>query len=309
MPQAKSDLEWLKGHLNTLVDVGSRVRVIDPDIFNEFGSWTALKLIGVKYWQSVYSTIIPEYLRELGRDSMAYLDVMAGSGLNRIREPDCYLAGSSILAAAVPRKPFDYIIAIENNKTRAATLARRLRTYREPSTYRVVSESADERIADTLAELAARRAHFMAFVDYQGMKGFSRESMDLLLHAPCDIWFTYFPNIKRSFVLSEYDDANLEVCRAFFGRDLVDGATTYEELVGAWLDHLRRYREFVYPFTIQSGQGYYYLLVFLTRMTRGGSPYVRAAADLDRRISAIHGDFVQTVLRILSKGQTQLDMY
>src|SRR5438093_932107 len=202
MPQAKSDLEWLKGHLNTLVDVGSRVRVIDPDIFNEFGSWTALKLIGVKYWQSVYSTIIPEYLRELGRDSMA-----------------------------------------------------------------------------------------------------------LLLHAPCDIWFTYFPNIKRSFVLSEYDDANLEVCRAFFGRDLVDGATTYEELVGAWLDHLRRYREFVYPFTIQSGQGYYYLLVFLTRMTRGDSPYVRAAADLDRRISAIHGDFVQTVLRILSKGQTQLDMY
>src|SRR5207249_7413460 len=109
MTKRKTDLEWLGDHLGILTEAGERVRSIEHTVYNDFNAWTTLKLIGVKFWQRIYTDIIQEHLELLRKECMAYLDVMAGSGLNRIRDADCYVAGSSILAALVPRKPFHYI--------------------------------------------------------------------------------------------------------------------------------------------------------------------------------------------------------
>lgn len=309
LPRKKSDLEWLQDHLAVLLDTATEIQAIEPAVFNSFGAWTTLKLIGVKYWQRVYTDIIQDNLAKLGKNCMAYLDVMAGSGLNRIREVDCTVAGSSILAAVVPKKPFHHILSIERQKARAEALERRLEHFRPRDTFQVLPDEADDVLPDALGELRDRNAHFMAFVDYEGMKGFSRRSMDALLAQACDIWFTYFPNIRRSFVLSEWDDANLETCRNFFGRELVDNAITYEDLIASWTRQLTARRPILYPFHIQSGEGYSYELVFMTRRTKRGSPYTNAADQLESRLSSIKGDFAEMVLRILSGTQQSLDAF
>ncbi len=308
MPAKKTDLEWLEDHLRILLDTGKKVRDIEPAVTNEFGPWTTLKLIGVEYWQRIYTDIIQEHLKGLKKKCMAYLDIMAGSGLNRIPEADCIVGGSSLLAATVPRKPFHYIVSIESNRTRAAALERRLQKLRQnPDSFHVVPGLADDVIEEVLAELRERKAHFMAFIDYQGMKGFSYNSMDALLDEPCDIWFTYFPNIKRSFALRGWDQGNLEACREFFGTEVLDASYDYEELIANWVARLSSKRPIIYSFPILSGEGYGYELVFMTNRTRTGSPYTRAADQLEKRLASMRGDFASMVLQILSGKQAKLD--
>ena len=310
MTKRKTDLEWLGDHLRILTEASGRVRSIEPTVYNDFNAWTTLKLIGVKFWQRIYTDIIQEHLELLRKECMAYLEVMAGSGLNRIRDADCYVAGSSILAALVPRKPFHYIVSIESNRSRAVALEKRLMHVRGNQTsFKVFAKEADAVIRDALGELRDRKSHFMAFVDYQGMKGFSRESMDALLREPCDIWFTFFPNIKRSVALSEWDEANLETCRNFFGRRVFDRSATYDDLIGNWTQELLLRRQILYPFQIRSGEGYSYELVFMTKRTKAGSPYVKAADDLKRRLDSIKGDFARMVLQVLTGKQRDLDSY
>ena len=231
---------------------------------------------------------------------MAYLDVMAGSGLNLIREGGHRVGGSAVLAALVPRRKFDYIVAIEKDPKRAAALKARLATIRSPSSFEVVAAEADAVIDRVLADLERRKAHFLAFIDYQGVKGFSSTSMEHLLQAPCDVWFTYFPNAKRVYAKDKDD------CRDLFG-DLVDEATDYDNLLNLWDESLLEYRGIKYRFPIDSGKGYFYHLIFLTRETRHGSPYTRAADDLGRRLDAVKGNFAKIVLDILSGQQKEID--
>jgi len=231
---------------------------------------------------------------------MAYLDVMAGSGLNQIRESGDLIAGSSVLAASVPTKPFDFIVSIEKDRRRAAALNLRLAALRAPETFRVVADEADAVISGVIQDLDARGAHFLAFVDYEGIKGFSWQSMDLLLRSPCDLWFTFFPGTKRAW------EQNRETCRELFGA-LVDTADDYDDLLNRWVSHLRTLRDIMYVYTIDGGEGYHYYLIFLTRRTRTGSRYTKAADDLTRRLSQVDATFAQTILDVMRHGQQTFD--
>ncbi len=295
----KSDLDFLKDHLDLLLTAGETATKIESSVYNTFGVWTTLKLICVAYWQRVYSNIIPEYLRGLRMQSMAYVDVMAGSGLNLVASK-YWVGGSTILACTVPKKKFDYVIAIEKHASRASALEKRLKALRSPRTFDVVCDEADSAIRTVMRDLQKKRAHFLAFVDYQGLKGFSSKSMELLLQAPCDILFTFFPNVKRAWARER------ELCRPLFG-NLVDKAEDYDDCLERWIQSLQEHREFIYPFTIDSGEGYHYYLVLLTRRTKGGSPYTKAADYLSARILRIAGDFAKTALSILAGEQTQID--
>ena len=295
----KSDLDFLKDHLDLLLSAGETARKTDPAEYNTFGLWTTLKLICVAYWQWVYSTIIPEHLRGLRLKSMAYLDVMASSGLNLV-DGKYWVCGSTVLACTVPKKPYDYNVAIENQKQRASALQSRIGSIRAANTFNVVPSDADAVITGVLDDLASRKAHFLAFVDYEGLKGFSWQSMEFLLRAPCDILFTFFPNIKRAWAVDR------EMCRPLFG-DLVDTTADYDQCLDEWFDRLTAFREFAYGFSIDSGEGYHYHLVLLTRRTRGGSPYRRAAESLESRLSRIQADFADKALKILAGGQKQID--
>src|SRR5436309_15894437 len=63
--QRKSDLDFLRDHLKLLLFAGEAAKKTHPEVYNTFGAWTTLKLVCVAYWQSVYSTIIPDHLSSL----------------------------------------------------------------------------------------------------------------------------------------------------------------------------------------------------------------------------------------------------
>ncbi len=98
MPPRRTTFESLKDHLIKQVSWAHQARRIRPETFNEFGPWAGLKLYCLHHYIHVYATILPDWLARLGMDAMVYGDILAVSGLNRIKP-------SSHRALALPRVP------------------------------------------------------------------------------------------------------------------------------------------------------------------------------------------------------------
>lgn len=289
MPPRKTPYESLRDHLSEQIRWADQVRGEMPNVFNELHHWTGLKLYALQYYVRVYSSILRGYLQTLRKAQMAYVDILAGAGLNRIQEANDFLPGSTIVAAQAP-KPFDFILALENDADRSSALRRRLRLFRNPDTFEVIPYDADWH-ADTIARYLQRRnAHYLAFVDYEGFGGFSWKSMVSLLEHDGDIFITFLPGWAR--VAGRAWDADKKLLRFQVGEELASSARNLEQLFRGYIDQVRQYRENVVDIPIRSGGAYQYALIFAARETRGGSPWLKSIEDLRKRLSGLTGDDV-----------------
>jgi len=147
------DMPWLERNLRLLRTWGAQIGRVRPEVHNTFGPWTCLKLIALKFHSDLYTTIMNQHLARLGFDSIVYVDVLAGSGLNLIRDTRSSIAGSSIVASLAPiHRKYDFILAIENDPNHATALSKRLGTIRDEGTYDVVPYDASMHI-DTIEKL------------------------------------------------------------------------------------------------------------------------------------------------------------
>lgn len=259
MPPKKSAFDSLRDHLSKQVPWANDARRVRPKTFNEFGPWTGLKLYGLHYYIHVYSTIIRDWLHTLGKEEMVYVDILAGSGLNRIR-PNDFLPGSTILAARVPAKPFDFILALENDVDRSSALTLRLKRILPQDRFKVIAYDADLSQNVILRELDVRNAHYLAFVDYEGVSGFSWRGMRRLLGTDGDILITLLPGgILRQ--LGRGWDVDIKNVAAIIGEDLARKVQSEDQLVRGYSKQIRRYRKKVLEVPIRSKTGYHYHLV------------------------------------------------
>ena len=287
------DLEWLDKKLRPLLSWGKRVANVWPDIHNEFGPWTCLKLIALKYHLSLYTGIMNRWVEALGFDSIVYVDVLAGSGLNRIRDTGSLIAGSSIVASEAPRRKFDFLLAIENDPSFARALDKRLREFRSPETFKVIPYDA-EMHADTIEEhLRTLRAHYVAFVDYEGMYGFPWKNMEVLLRQRGDLFITFIPNVGR--VWDRDWEADRRAVAQLFGEDIAGRARSRDDLYRFYLEKIRGYRPHTIDIKISSGSSYYYMLVFAAGQTTQPA-WFRALEELKRKIEQFDGNDVSAAL-------------
>ena len=96
-------MEWLKKWIKELEVTSSKfkdqieqITKIKPEVYNEFREWTPLKLILLNYALNVCTTIIKNMPFFEG---MYYVDLFAGSGINKIKDKDDFRMGSPLIAS------------------------------------------------------------------------------------------------------------------------------------------------------------------------------------------------------------------
>ncbi len=289
-PSRKTPYESLRDHLRSQIEWADDAKRERSSVFNSLHHWTGLKLYALHYWTRVYSTILPNHLKRLGKRKMAYLDILAGSGLNYIQEANDFLPGSTIIAARAPDKPFDWISALENDSDRSSALLKRISQVRSSDSFEVIPFDADWHADTVTARLDELDAHYLAFVDYEGLGGFSWKSMESLLRHTGDVFVTLLPGWAR--VAGRGREADIESLAKLVGGELAESASTEDELFQGYIKQIRNYRPNVMEIPIRSGSTYHYVLLFAARQTRGKSPWMAAMETLRQNLEILTGDDV-----------------
>lgn len=309
-----SDKEWVEQHCRALMDLGKECAKIRPEVSNRFGYLTILKLCALKNYVDIYTKILHDKrLERLKLDGRAYLDVFAGSGLNLIGEGErtSPFPGSTPIATRFhhPDNRFHKYYAIELNEFYVNALTERLSRFVNPEDVNIVQGDADENLPKVVEDIEERNLHYLAFVDYEGAKGLSWESLKYLLEHKGDLWITFIPSIARTLGRATWSDADRETLVRMLGEDVVDSSQNLKELYNNFLEKIRTYRERVVDIRVTSGGSYHYQLIFATRRTSGESSYVSAVNNLKRRIEGISGRFIEIVLKIMKGEMKSLEDY
>ncbi len=299
----KTPYQSLRDGLEKQVAWAIDARRAVPGVFNELHHWSGLKLYALQYYINVYTAIIPNFLSRLRKKEMAYVDILAGSGLNHLQEANDFLPGSTLVAARAPSNPFDFILALENDVDRSLALKRRLEAVRPVDSFEVIRYDADWHADTIMKRLDERKAHYLAFIDYEGLGGFSWEHMVDLLGHDGDIFITFLPGWAR--VAGRAWEADLDSLRFVVGDDLAERASREKNLdflLNQYVEQIRRFRANVVDIPIRSGQAYSYKLIFAARETGGGSPWMASIHKLRSNLSGLTADDVVRAIGEMRSG-------
>jgi len=220
-------------------------------------------------------------------------------------------------------EPFNRMYFVEKDEEKAYALRRRL-TYVEENlpdevvcdNYRIVTENVNQVMDEIIEEIAeetlyqSERVNTLSFVDNQGMdvhfstiKTLTRIYGDLLINFPTTA-------VRRT-AGAEYDTKlnkfyGDDGWRAAVNTDQIDDDALRSIYMSNLAEQGRPEQEFI---PVQSGGSYFYDMIYCTRETAGGSPYVDSMSYMKDKIDQLTGDDVERVLRFMRGEQTGLDLF
>lgn len=333
MTQPIPDDEWIQNKLALLSEHGSELREVAPETVYEIGAWTSLKLFLLVVTTEMYTRIIAN------TDSIAekyYFDLMAGPGSVTLEDEDIDLIGSPLIAATVPPEPFDELYFFEKDSERASALENRLDVADERGLLEVdrddctvVDSNANEALPEVVDSIEAVEGfggkNNLAFVDNERV-----EIKWPTIESVSRIWGDLLVNFQRNGIRREFgyleDDsaapeerretARRELTGFFGGGDFVS-CENVTELREHYLDNVASIgREIGDPNcnrpvqeTVEvrgAGDRYRYDLLYATRETGGGSPYIEVIRGMKERIERMSGDDVSQVIDIMQGDGTAL---
>ena len=280
-----SDIEWLKSKVSMLKSLTDKLCRIS-NIHYEAHDWTVLKLIALQYWVDVYTKIIPRYKRNYW-----YLDLLAGSGTNYIKETGDIVVGSSIIAYLFAHQPFSKYILIELDKTRCKALRRRLISLGIKNL-----EIYPDNCNRVIEGLNIDVDHYLAFIDCQGLD-VKWKIMEKLLRKPGDI-ILLFQTMEIRRTLGRAKELGMEKALTdFYGDKSWIQAKNEKDLLEIYVNKLRKYRSYVNNIKIR-GEGFHYDIILACKKGK----YIRAWEHLKSRIEHMTSKAVRYALMML-KGE------
>jgi len=314
-----SPRERVKERVPTLTRHAEDIRSVEPDVYNEFGTWSALKLIVHVATVNMYTTVISDHFND-----WFYIDALAGSGVSVYGDADESFLGSPLLAAENAAEPFTKMYFIEQDKDNAAALEKRLAAAFNGSDLQIASPEcgyevyvgdANEKLQQVTRDMwsVAKRdgkANFnhLTFIDNQGLnlnwdglKGLEdRATGDYLINFPTS-------NTLRASGHEESKNAMTD----YYGGDMWKSANGKEELLEAYTTRLSSLEKTEQVVTnIDSGtKNYHYDMIYATRKTRGGSDYINAIEYINRFVEAVDGADVEDMLQILRGDQVTIESF
>ncbi len=295
------------------MELGAECRRIMPETVNVFGPWTALKLCAIKNYVDIYTKVLNDgRVKRLGFDGLAYLDIFSGSGVNLIGDSSTPLAGSSPIAARFHfrAQPFDRYYALEINQNFCEAISERMARLAPADRIKVYCGDADSTISDAVTDLEKNNFHYLAFVDYEGMKGLSWTNLEMLLRHRGDIWITFIcPGFARVQGRAEWSEADRLTLERALSPEVVSKSKDIWDLTDNFVKKIKGYRPNVVEMDVRSGDGYYYRLIYATRETYRGSSYVSSVEALKKRVESVSGNFVQLVVDVLENRRRDLDSF
>jgi len=306
--------EWLHKKVSEIISLTEDNYIEDNNELllpsYEKGPWTVLKLISLRYILSIYTNIIGS--SRFFKD-MIYLDLLAGPGLNKI-DGKYRLLGSPFIAALTP-KSFSKMIFLEKSPARAKALEKRLNNvFSDKHKFVVIPKDCNE--IDEIIKLIPRRAHFFAFIDNEGFDA-KWSTIEVLLGSRNGDVLITFPTTGFSrtdgFVSSEKspspekaDQKVIDFIKGNKWRNLSD-----EENLKQYTLDIKKLRNITIPIKIQRKipKGYYYHLLYATKETEGGSPWVPGIKDLKYKIERLSGEDVDMILPVITGEQETISRW
>ncbi|KAF5413988.1 MAG: hypothetical protein C5S48_10500 [Candidatus Methanogaster sp.] len=259
--------------------------------------WAALKLVCLMFYADVYTKIIS---KSKHYNNMVYINLLAGSGINRVKETGDLIIGSPIIAATM-ESPFDRLIFVENGVDRSEALECRLSSVLDRSMFSVYNKKCDEIIGEIMdVNLSVGRCHYLAFVDCEGLY-IAWATVEKLLQYDGDFVFNFQTSeINRVLGAHRKGTVRDETMYNFFGDVDLSQARSGVDLLRECKNNLKKHRDIVEDITIKGGGkfgNFYYDLIFATKRTKNGSPwFFKSVMPLRSCIEAHSGEAVQMAL-------------
>ena len=314
-----SPRERVKERVPTLTRHAEDIRAVEPEVYNKFGTWSALKLIVHVATVNMYTTVISDHYND-----WFYIDALAGSGVSVYGDEDEIFLGSPLLAAKNAAEPFTKMYFIEKDREKAAALEKRLEAAFNGSDLQItppecgyevyVGDANQElqRVTRNMWKVAKRdgRASFnhLTFIDNQGLD-LNWKGIKQLAPEPTGDLLINFPT---SAVLRSSGHAGSEKAMTdYHGGDMWQSANGKEELLETYKRRLSSVEKTEQVVTnIDSGtKNYQYDMIYATRETRGGSDYINAIEYINDFVEAVDGADVEDMLQILHGDQMTMESF
>jgi len=304
--KAIDDHDWILKHLEPLMSAGKKLAAEDPTLpvrdpkSYDPGYWTGLKLIALKYYIRPYLDILGQ------REKVAYVDLFAGPGLNRIGDRRVELPGSPLIPIMIheeqPGRSFSLYVFSEQNPSYCHALGVRARRLcpegaRIEPPYEGDSNEYVSQLAGILRDNDI--GHSLVFVDPEGLQ-WAWTSMERLIRTvPCDL-IVNFPSSGFTRISTKTDLETRKTIARFLGMPVDDLPAVVDE---DWA--IQRYRTMLgslgkdisTEIKITDYGAFHYHLIPAVRKTHAGSPWFRALRELKKRVDRLHGGLLGMVAR------------
>jgi three-Cys-motif partner protein len=329
MPK-KMDKTWIIERLIELTQHADELAEVGGETESEFRAMTVLKLSALAAVVDVYSKIAIKRF-----DRCIYIDALSGPGVTSIKNSDGYVIGSPILSPHVAHEPFHEYHFVDKESDCTAALGERIAHFAEnldpeyPVDSAVVhTADCNSAVPEILSDVREDNPHgyntgmnYLTVFDNEGLNAnwsAVREVATLF----GDLLIT-FPATRISRIRGKWekhqDDGRKEKLNKFFGTEAWMDCGGEDEYLDLYCERLAEaprgehtWGRLNRTIQIQSGSGggrFYYPLIYSTRETDGGNPYVDAIDYVKTRIERLDGDAVTNAIDIFRGDQVGFDHY
>jgi len=316
-------LAWFKNRVDQLAGLKESVReaynLTDNRTYSK-GIWSFKKLLILAFYIDIFTNTAESNFR-----NVVYVDLLAGPGLNYIKDIDLLIAGSPLLALEVPRilksgktKAFDKMIVVDNNEKNYASLNKSL-TSEEIDIEILCEDCNSNTVLDEIREATSPwKSIFLCFVDPEGVEEVGWSTMEELfaLHGDFVINYPYTgaARLCGSFHGSERvtKESIGSILDNFFGtrewRSFPCENGIGEDLYDLYITRLRQYRGIIVEFPIMGEVGgYQYRILVAAKETSGGSPWMKPVFDLRDKIESLTHSDVKKLISVYRGEQSILE--
>jgi len=314
-----SDIERLKSKLKSLIKIGREISEKYPKSHYSAWKWTPLKLICLMYYVDMYSRIMSAKREELGLHQIIYIDPLAGSGTNFIRDTKDVIAGSVPISVVFSGNVFDtYFFAEKDDMMRIALQARLDILLQLQKNKCIVMEDCNQ-LLDQLSRYMSHlkdRIHYLMFIDCEGLEVKWKSLLEVLRY-PGDLIFVFQ---TREIMEQKIRWRNEEALTSFYGNEEWKNAKNEKDLLNIYKEQIKaietidgRKREAIDALSIRSGREadyYSYDIIFAAPATKSRNPWFwKLLPYLKQRITRYTGDAIKTALDILAGRSLQIDWF
>jgi len=303
--------KWLRPRVEKLIEIAKPFKAIQHDIFYEGGGeWSIIKLLANLRFVEIYTKIIKAPRQQAFFQNMYYIDLLAGSGLCKIGEKGDVIAGSALLACTHCYHPFDKYFFVEQDPAKANALQERIKTV--TPNFSLYNCDCNRCIDEIMSEIS-EKSHYLAYVDCEGLD-VSWTTMRSLFSKNGDVLFNFqTQNVHRNVVKAQKKalgwESTTEKLNWFFGDERWIDCKDPDNLLFCYMDKIRNEttRRIVLALPVKGNRGYRYDIILATRITSGGSPWIKPMEELKEIMGGYKPKIVEKTLDILMNRQQTLN--
>ncbi len=326
----KMDKTWIIDRLTELTRSADELAEVGGETENEFRAMTVLKLSALAAVVDVYSKIAIKRF-----DRCIYIDALSGPGVTSLKNSDEYVIGSPILSPYVAHEPFYEYHFVDKYSDCTAALKKRLNHFAEEIDSDYPVESTVVHTADcnnAVPEILRNAREDNPNPYHTGMNYltvFDNQALNANWSTVRDVATLYgdllitFPATRISRVRGKWeknqDNQQKKKLDAFFGTEAWIDCDGEDEYLDLYCDRLadaprgeHTWGRINQTIQVESGAGggrFYYPIVYSTRETEGGNPYLDAIDYVKNRIERLDGDAVTDTIEIFRGDQVGLDRF